>query len=71
MRYVVSIDELRSGGRKRVVVKAKRAKSWIGVREFGYSGADVARYLDVTNTCVTRMISTGIKGDIDDIDLEL
>ncbi|MBW2616436.1 MAG: hypothetical protein JRD02_09720 [Deltaproteobacteria bacterium] len=70
-RYNVSIGELRSGGRRRAVVQARRAMSWIGVRELGYSGADVARYLGVTNSCVTRMISTGKKPDIDDINLEL
>jgi REP element-mobilizing transposase RayT len=70
-RYNVSIGELRSGGRRRAVVQARRAISWIGVRELGYSGADVARYLGVTNSCVTRMISTGKKPDIDDINLEL
>jgi len=52
-------------------VKTRREMSWIGVRELGYSGADVARYLGVTNSCVTRMISTGGKQDIDDINLEL
>jgi len=39
-RYNVSIGELRSGGRRRAVVKAKRALSWIGVRELGYSGCN-------------------------------
>ncbi len=34
-------------------------------------GADVARFLGVTNSCVTRLISTGGKQDIDDMDLEL
>jgi chromosomal replication initiation ATPase DnaA len=70
-KYNVSIGELRSGGRRKEVVKARRAMSWIGVRELGYSGADVARYLGVTNSCVTRMISTGKRQDIDDINLEL
>jgi putative transposase len=70
-RYNVSIGELRSGSRRRAIVKARREMSWIGVRELGYSGADVARYLGVTNSCVTRMISTGGKQDIDDINLEL
>ena len=50
---------------------ARRAISWIGVGELGYSGADVVRYLGVTNSCVTRMLSTGVKPDIDDIVLEL
>ena len=64
-RYNVSIGELRSGGRRSAVVKARRAMLWIGVREPGYSGADVARYLGVTNSCVTRIISTGRGQDID------
>ncbi|MBW2589751.1 MAG: hypothetical protein JRD71_03360, partial [Deltaproteobacteria bacterium] len=70
-RYNVSTCELRSGGRRRAVVKARRVMSWIGVRELGYSGADIARYLGVTNSCVTRMISTGSKPDLDDINIEL
>ena len=70
-KYNVSIGELRSGSRRREVVKARRAMSWIGVRELGYSGADVARYLGVTNFCVTRMISAGKEQDTDEINLEL
>ena len=70
-KYHVSIGELRSGGRRRAVVKARRAMSLIGVRELGYSGAEVARYLGVTNSCVTRMISTGRKQNVDDINLDL
>ncbi len=65
------MGELRSGDRRRAVVNARRAMSWIGVRELGYLGVDVARYLGVTNSCVTRMISAGRKQDIDDIKLEL
>lgn len=70
-RHNVSIGELRSGGRRSAVVRARRAMSWIGVRELGYSGADVARYLGVTNSCVTRLISTGQRPDVDDIKLDL
>jgi REP element-mobilizing transposase RayT len=70
-KYNISIGELLSGSRRREVVKARQAISWIGVRELGYSGADVARYLSVTNSCVTRLISAGKKQDIEDINLEL
>jgi chromosomal replication initiation ATPase DnaA len=70
-RYNISMGELGSGGRRKAVVKARRAMSWIGVRELGYSGTDVTRYLGVTNSCVTPMISAGRKQDIDDINLEL
>ena len=70
-KYNVSIGELRSGGRRKAVVKARRVISWIGVRELGYSGADIARYLGVTNSCITRQVSTGKKPDADDIGLIL
>ena len=70
-KYDVSERELRSGSRRNMVVQARQAISWIGVRELGYSGADMARYLGVTNSCVTRMMSTVVKPDIDDIVLEL
>jgi hypothetical protein len=36
------------------------------VRKLGYSGADVARYSGVTNSCVTRFVASGKKLDIDD-----
>ena len=52
-------------------MKARPAMSWVGVRELGYSGADIARYIGVTNSCVTRMISSGKKPEIDDINLDL
>jgi hypothetical protein len=32
-KYDVSIGELRSGGRRRAVVQARRAMSWIGVMD--------------------------------------
>ncbi len=70
-KYSISIGELRSGGKRRAVVKARRALSWIGVRELGYSGADIARYLEVTTSCINRIIASSIKVDIDDIIFDL
>jgi putative transposase len=70
-KYGISIAELQSGGRRGALVRARNAMSWLGVRELGYSGADVARYLGVTNSCITRMIAKGEKPDIDDIYLIL
>ncbi len=54
-KYDISLGEFVSGSRRHNVVKARRAISWIAIRELGYSGADVARYLGVTNSCVTRL----------------
>jgi putative transposase len=58
-KHDISVGELRSGSRRREIIEARGMVSWIAVRELGYSGADVARYLGVTNSCVTRSISSG------------
>ena len=52
---------------RRVVVEARGAISWIAVRELGYSGADVARYLGVSNSCVTPFVAFGKKPAVDDL----
>jgi len=49
------------------VAKARGSISWITVRELGYSGADVARFLGVTNSCVTRFVASGQAPDVDDL----
>ncbi len=61
--YDLSPGELRSGSRRRAVVQARGVLSWIAVREMGYSGADVARYLGVSNSCVTRSVASNRKPD--------
>jgi hypothetical protein len=66
-KYDVSPGELESGGRRHAVVKAREAMSWIAVRELGYSGAEVARYLGVTTSCINRLISSGKKLNIEDL----
>ena len=66
-KYDISAGELESGGRRHAAVKAREALSWIAVRELGYSGAEVARYLGVTTSCINRLIASGIKPDIGDL----
>jgi hypothetical protein len=53
----VSSGELGSGSRRAEIVEARRVFSLLAVKELGYSGAAVARYLGVTNSCVTRAVS--------------
>ena len=55
----IAIGELRSGSRRQEIVEARRILSWLSVKELGYSGAEVARYIGVTTSCVTRAISSG------------
>jgi REP element-mobilizing transposase RayT len=66
-KHRISAGELRSGSRRRDVVIARGALAWIAVRELGYSGAEVARYLGVTNSCITRSVSAGKPPGIDDL----
>jgi REP element-mobilizing transposase RayT len=60
----VSPGELCSGSRRRPVVRARCTVAWIAVREIGYSGADVARHLGVSNSCITRSVATGSRPDL-------
>ena len=55
----ISQAELLSGSRRREVVEARRVLPWLAVRELGYSGAEVARHLGVTHSCVIRLASAG------------
>jgi len=48
--------ELRSGGRRREVIRARAEIALSAVLELGYSGADVARYLGVTTSCINRVV---------------
>jgi REP element-mobilizing transposase RayT len=63
----VSSAELLSGSRRGELVKARRIVSWLAVHELGYSGAEVARHLGVTNSCITRFLSSGEKPNIEGI----
>jgi len=53
----VTIEELKSGSRRRVVLESREEFSQMAVKGFGYSGAEVARYLGVTGSCVTRIVA--------------
>ena len=63
----ISLTELLSGSRRREPVNARRIISWLAVHELGYSGAEVARHLGVTNSCVTRFLASAKKPDIEGI----
>jgi len=51
------VDEagLRSGFRKKEVVKSRRIFCQIAVKKMGYSGADVARFLGINTSAVNRL----------------
>ncbi len=57
----VSLKELRSGSRRHAVVEARQELSRLGIMEHGYSGAEIAGYLGVTTSCITRLLSSTAK----------
>ena len=61
----VSGDELRSGGRRRTLTEPRRVLCWLAVRELGYSGAEVARYLGMTTSCVNRAAYSGERPQVE------
>jgi REP element-mobilizing transposase RayT len=64
MRIIVAKEnltekDLRSGDRRRGVVRGRRVFCQLAVRGMGYSGAEVARYLGVTASAVNRLSVSG------------
>jgi len=57
--------ELRSGIRKRGVVRARKLFCQIAVGRMGYPGAEVARYLGVTTSAVNRLVVSEEVGDLE------
>jgi len=53
----VTMEELRSGSRRQGVLKAREEFSQMAVKVLGFSGAEVARYLGVSGSCVTRIVA--------------
>jgi hypothetical protein len=44
---------------RRVVLEAREEFSQVAVKGLGYLGAEVARYVGVTGSCVTRIVAEG------------
>jgi hypothetical protein len=57
-RFGEEESELRSGTRKRGVVRARRLFCQLAVNKMGYSGAEVARFLGVTTSSVNRLAAS-------------
>lgn len=54
----VETSELRSGSRKRRIVKARKIFCQIAVGKMGYSGAEAARFLGITTSAVNRLAAS-------------
>jgi hypothetical protein len=54
-REEIEESELRSGTRKREVVRARRLFCQLAIGRMGYPGAEVARFLGVTTSSVNRL----------------
>ena len=58
--------ELRSGLRKRKIVKSRKIFCQIAVKKMGYSGADVARFLGINTSAVNRLAVSDELPDIEE-----
>jgi hypothetical protein len=54
----VEKEELLNGSKKKVVVKCRKIFYQLSIKEMGYSGAEVARFLGVTNSAVNKAASS-------------
>jgi len=61
----VAASAIRTGIRKRAVVRARKLISRIAVHRFGYAGAEVARYLNISTCAVKRLVSREELPDIE------
>jgi putative transposase len=57
--YGIEVDEIFLKGKQQKRVKARSLFCFWAARELGYSGAEVARHLGVTHSCVIRVASAG------------
>jgi hypothetical protein len=61
------VNELRGGSRRRGVISARNDFPRAAVRLLGPGGAEVARYLGVTSSSVTRIASQ--EGRLEDLEI--
>jgi putative transposase len=59
MKAAVDLSAMLSGSRNRLVVSARRTLCHQAVRELGYSGAEVARFLGTTTSSANRLATEG------------
>jgi len=55
----VDLSAMLSGSRNRLVVSARRTLCHLAVKELGYTGAEVARFLGTTTSSVNRLAKEG------------
>jgi REP element-mobilizing transposase RayT len=55
----ISADDLKSGGRQRLISRARKMFCQRAVKEMRYPGAEVARFLGVTTSAVNRLAHSG------------
>jgi len=53
-----SEEELISGSRRKEIEEARVKVAMLGVKRLGFSGAEIARYLGVTSSCINRIASS-------------
>ncbi|MBI5180488.1 MAG: transposase [Nitrospirae bacterium] len=57
--YKIELTELTSGSRRGIAQKARKEIAQIAVKKMGLSGAEVARHIGVTASCINRIVGQG------------
>ena len=59
VKYGMSPSELRSGVQARSVSRVRTTFIWVAVREMGYTGKEVAQWLGITPSAVSKALNQG------------
>ena len=54
--FEINSDEIKSQGRRRTVARSRAVISIVAIEQIGFSGADVARALNITPSAVSKLV---------------
>ena len=70
--FEIKSDEIKSQSRRRAVARSRAVISHVAIEQMGFSGADVARVLNITPSAVSKLVlrarnDPALKAGIDNV----
>jgi chromosomal replication initiation ATPase DnaA len=70
--FEIKSDEIKSRSRRRKIARSRAVIRHVAIEQMGFSGADVARALNVTSSAVSKLVlrardEPALKGGINDV----